>query len=1005
MSKPTPQLDPNATPFYPSTPLASFPVACINARSLRNKSAELSDFLTTSCPLVVCITETWLCPQISLSFPGYECFRRDRPTSENKINTNDFLAYGGVAILVKSSAFGPITHRTDLHVPQFEATWVEISPSTGTSACPTRQQPIQIAAVYRPPSTDPSVIDNFYASFQSCLTKIRTPGSPVLIMGDFNAKCSTWYGTTTDTAGHQLSCLLDMFSLQQHVTFSTHRSHKGNEAALDLMITDTAASICEPRPSAPLGQLDHSIVLGRLCIPTCTASPPAPNTTLPSHSFQIPDFSQFDISSILPTHLVALNESIAIVNWHAALQLKLGDPNRTAPAFYDILHGLCSAFLPTRSRSSAPRRRTPSPPWLTRAVKAQLKRKRDSYSLYRKYPTPSNHEHYKCERNRARILSREAHRQYVSSISTNPSSIIASTPSLFKFVKQLRSPTPVGNPIITELHENNTVHNDPTQIANALNRQFISFGTPDDPAWSLPGIPYHGLPALPSFSTTPTAISQHIRRLKPKKAAGADGISHELLKALSPSIAIPLSLVFNQSFVTGIFPDVWKAAVVVPIYKNKGSKLSASNYRPISLLSTISKLCERVAFGHLYQHVNPVLDPSQSGFRRGDSTAWQLLRLVQKLYECKDQKQFSLLCFFDLSKAFDTVWTRGLLHKLAAFGVAGTCLQWLTSYLTERRQSVRIGHALSAPLTVHSGVPQGSILGPLLFIVYVNDLAGLDHTSLYADDTALHIIEPGLLQACDSLQYHINQVVRWMSKWKLRPNVSKTAILCIPPRPSSDPTLFTTRLFTFPDDPIAINIVKNHKHLGIFLDEHLSWDSHVTYIEKRVCSAIGCISPHISHLHHGCRIQIYHSYVLPLFDYCSLVWSSGLSSALMHRLEVTHRKLLRLIFRMPPLTSSQTLYILASSSPLSERFPHSACKFIHRIKLQLAPPHALAHLSWFNNSSRTRCSLHFPLARSSILLKSPLFKSYSHWSRLPQEVKSRDTFAAFCSILPAPKSN
>ena len=146
-------------------------------------------------------------------------------------------------------------------------------------------------------------------------------------------------------------------------------------------------------------------------------------------------------------------------------------------------------------------------------------------------------------------------------------------------------------------------------------------------------------------------------------------------------------------------------------YKNKGSKLSASNYRPISLLSTISKLCERVAFGHLYQHVNPVLDPSQSGFRRGDSTAWQLLRLVQKLYECKDQKQFSLLCFFDLSKAFDTVWTRGLLHKLAAFGVAGTCLQWLTSYLTERRQSVRIGHALSAPLTVHSGVPQGSILG------------------------------------------------------------------------------------------------------------------------------------------------------------------------------------------------------------------------------------------------------------------------------------------------------
>ena len=147
------------------------------------------------------------------------------------------------------------------------------------------------------------------------------------------------------------------------------------------------------------------------------------------------------------------------------------------------------------------------------------------------------------------------------------------------------------------------------------------------------------------------------------------------------------------------------------------------------------------------------------------------------------QKQFSLLCCFDLSKAFDTVWTRGLLHKLATLGVTGVSLQWLTSYLTERRQSVRIGHALSAPLTVHSGVPQGSILGPLLFNVYVNDVASLDHTSLYADDTALHITEPGLLEACDSLQYHINQVVRWMSAWKLCPNVSKTAIFCIPPPP------------------------------------------------------------------------------------------------------------------------------------------------------------------------------------------------------------------------------
>ena len=181
--------------------------------------------------------------------------------------------------------------------------------------------------------------------------------------------------------------------------------------------------------------------------------------------------------------------------------------------------------------------------------------------------------------------------------------------------------------------------------------------------------------------------------------------------------------------------------------------------------------------------MNPLLSPSQSSFRRGDSTSWQLLRLLQALHQTKDTQQFSLLCFFDLSQAFDSVWTRGLLCKLRAFGLSGNVYNWLTSYLIGRSQCVRVRGHLSRPATVESGVPQGSIVGPLLFAIYVNDLASLPHTYLYADITAPHVSSSSLSAASVTLQTHIDKVVNWMTLWKLKPNASKplfSAFLFIP---------------------------------------------------------------------------------------------------------------------------------------------------------------------------------------------------------------------------------
>ena len=188
-----------------SSCLTSHPIACINVRSLRKKCAALVDFCATHSPSILCLPETWLSPNIPLAVPGYSIFRRDRPAEDSRVVATDARAYGGVAILAKSGMFTSLHHRTDLHIPGFEATWVEARVSQGSSSnC------LIVGAVYRPTNNCSAQVDSFMTSLQQCLSLIRTLSSSILVMGDFNAKSAAWYGSATDNLGHQLSCVLNI---------------------------------------------------------------------------------------------------------------------------------------------------------------------------------------------------------------------------------------------------------------------------------------------------------------------------------------------------------------------------------------------------------------------------------------------------------------------------------------------------------------------------------------------------------------------------------------------------------------------------------------------------------------------------------------------------------------------------------------------------------------------------------------------------------------------------
>ena len=380
------------------------------------------------------------------------------------------------------------------------------------------------------------------------------------------------------------------------------------------------------------------------------------------------------------------------------------------------------------------------------------------------------------------------------------------------------------------------------------------------------------------FDCVSDEVCAALKNLKTHTATGADGITSWMLKSFAAEIAPSIASLFNLSISSGKVPAAWKCSNIVPIPKDNSKANNVHFYRPISLLPIISKVLERHIYTHLLEFVNSgnLLSDQQFGFRKGRSTVVPLLLSTHQWHSYLEKKQKVACVFFDIKKAFDSVPQQALLNKLYHLCIPKPLFVWLTNYLRLRFQRVVLKGVSSTWLPVSSGVPQGSILGPLLFLLYINNITCLRFSSntkilLFADDIMLYkpISSNGDFEA---FQNDINLINQWMCNNHLNLNAGKTKFLLISRSKSSVNTCPNLHVNGLP-----IERVHHFKYLGVWISDDLSWSKHIEFVSCKARRLLGYLyrmfSPHCSL---EAILHMYKCQVLPILEYGCIVWDPHL---------------------------------------------------------------------------------------------------------------------------------
>ena len=459
----------------------------------------------------------------------------------------------------------------------------------------------------------------------------------------------------------------------------------------------------------------------------------------------------------------------------------------------------------------------------------------------------------------------------------------------------LRSPRKKG---CDKFVKDNQTFNDPKQVADEFNKYFANIGPALAKSIQHHGNDFNAYLDDPVDSTCffhPTdeyEILKVIRKFGNRKSPGYDKIRSDIIKLVANEIVYPLMLIINKSLCTGIVPNAFKIAKVIPIYKKDSPELF-SNYRPVSLLPCLSKILERIVYDRCYNFLKSKnsLYKRQYGFRQMHSTYMAVFDFIKDINYAVDDNMYTAGIFMDLSKAFDTIDHDILLYKLYHYGFRGVSYNWFANYLSNRKQYVYYNSVQSSYENISCGVPQGSILGPLLFILYMNDIcktSKLLSFILFADDTTVYYSNKNNKTLCNTVNNELKEVVNWFKCNKLSLNASKTNLIFIGTPHLTKNIASDMHIYL---DGCQLKRVSNAKFLGLVLDENLTWKSHIHSICNTCSRNIGVLNKLKHILPKPSLYQLYCTLILPHLTYGVILWGDANKEHIVRLLKLQKRLL------------------------------------------------------------------------------------------------------------------
>ena len=691
---------------------------------------------------IIGISETWLTdrvPDEDIELENYKLYRKDRAGRA-----------GGVCLYITSSL--PCERKYNLEDNSLELVWIEIK---------LIPKSILVGVCYRPPNMTRQQANDFIENMQISLNKAMCHGADsIYLLGDFNDRCTDWAGKHPDSElKENLKDMTMSFGLQQLINEPTYMT-KTSANLLDLIFTDSPGYIKKSGTLPPIATSKHAVVY---CICKKTHVHEKPYTK------EIWKYDEADIPG--------LNIAIGDFPFDDVLG-ECEDINHAAELWTHIVLQIAKEYIPHHTIKISPHDK----PWITKDIKTVI-RTRDR--LYRRYQRTKRDDHYEVYER----VKLEVNSKIQSAKQTHKSKLIKKLEDLKNSPKGFWS-------VAKQVYGNKTRSSIPTlsdqgkqyctaeEKANLLAEYFASQSQRPNlpPGHTLP--PREEKSYLTDIIITVEETMGVIRKLQMDKAPGPDDISNRLLKLTGRSLAPSLTMLLNKMLQTSSFPRIWKQANVTPIYK-KGDAQDKKNYRPVSLLSSVGKIFERLIFNKIYTVLESrgLLTWRNSGYRKKDSTANQLIYIVNNIYKSLDNQEECAMVFLDQSKAFDRIYHEGLKVKLKSMGINGPLFDLICNYLDERKLRVAVDGSKSRWFKTTAGVPQGSILGPLLFLIYINDIVeDLEcEIYLYADDAVLttSFNMNDTEQSFERLNRDLEKLSTWAETWFMSFNPTKTKYMVV----------------------------------------------------------------------------------------------------------------------------------------------------------------------------------------------------------------------------------